>query len=174
MRNIFFDSWASVSRTLIITVLAYAVLFVMLRVSGKRTLSKMNAFDFVVTVALGSTLATIVLSKNVALRGGALAFFILILLQYCIVWLSARHKGVKQLITGAPTLLVYKGKVIHKAIRREMVTLEELYVAARKSGLSDLNTIHAIVLETSGTLSVLSEPPQDGSQALSEVRNLPI
>ena len=171
MKNIFFDSWESMGRTFIITILAYAVLIVMLRVSGKRTLSKMNAFDFVVTVALGSTLATVILSKNVALLDGALAFFMLIFLQYCITWLSVRHKTVKQMITSDPTLLLYKGEVLKQALKKERITMEEIYVAARKHGLCDLKQIHAIVLETTGTLSVLSEKPDGDGEALSDLEN---
>ena len=60
MKNIFFDSWESVVRTIVITVLAYVLLIVLLRISGKRTLSKMNVFDLIVTIALGSTLATVI------------------------------------------------------------------------------------------------------------------
>lgn len=62
-------------------VLAYVALVVLLRVSGKRTLSKMNAFDLVVTVALGSTLATVLMAKDVALAEGVFAFALLIGLQ---------------------------------------------------------------------------------------------
>ena len=173
MKNVFFDSWESTGRIIIIALLAYAALIVMLRVSGKRTLSKMNAFDFVVTVALGSTLATVILSKDVALLDGALAFFMLIFLQFCITWLSVRHKGVKQLITSDPTLLLYKGEVLHSVLKRKRITLEEIYVAARQNGLTDLKDAHAIVLETTGTLSVLSEKPDGSAETLSDVRNLP-
>ena len=67
MEAIFFNGWSVLGRTLLIGVLAYVSLVFMLRVSGKRTLAKMNAFDLVVTVAIGSTLATIVLSRSVAL-----------------------------------------------------------------------------------------------------------
>ena len=172
MKNVFFDSWESTVRIVIITVLAYAVLIVMLRVSGKRTLSKMNAFDFVVTVALGSTLATVILSKSVALLDGALAFLMLIFLQFCITWLSVRYKRVKQLITNDPTLLLYKGEVLHGVLKKERITLEEIYVAAREKGLTDLKDIHAIVLETTGTLSVLSEKSGGSSETLSDVQNL--
>ncbi len=66
----FFDSWSAMGRTVVVGVLAYLALVLLLRVSGKRTLSKMNAFDLVVTVALGSTLATVLLSTSVALARG--------------------------------------------------------------------------------------------------------
>jgi uncharacterized membrane protein YcaP (DUF421 family) len=69
----FFNGWQSLLRTLVVGVLAYVALMVILRLSGNRTLSKMNAFDFIVTIALGSTLATVLLSSDVALAEGVLA-----------------------------------------------------------------------------------------------------
>ncbi len=75
MENYFFDNWESIARTLTITISAYLILIFFLRVSGKRTLSKMNAFDFIITIALGSCLATVALNKEVALADGALVFF---------------------------------------------------------------------------------------------------
>ena len=77
----FFDTWSGLGRVLVVGTLAYAAVVVLLRVSGKRTLTKLNAFDLVVTVALGSTLATVLLSKNVALAEGVLAVALLISLQ---------------------------------------------------------------------------------------------
>jgi len=79
-----FDAWAGLGHILLVGPLAYAALMVLLRVSGKRTLTKLNAFDLVITVALGSTLATVVLSKDVALAEGVLAQGLLAGLQYAI------------------------------------------------------------------------------------------
>jgi uncharacterized membrane protein YcaP (DUF421 family) len=70
MDKLFFYSWESIIRTGVTTILAYFCLILLLRISGKRTLSKMNAFDFVVTIALGSILATVLLNKSVALADG--------------------------------------------------------------------------------------------------------
>lgn len=81
----------------------------LLRVSGKRTLTKMNAFDLVVTVALGSTLATVLLTKSVALAEGLTAFVLLIFLQFVLTWLSVRSRAVSRLVKSEPTLLVYQG-----------------------------------------------------------------
>ena len=77
----FFNDASSLLRVVIVGTLAYSSLVLLLRVSGKRTLSKMNAFDLVVTVAIGSTLATVLLSKDVALADGVVAFTLLIGLQ---------------------------------------------------------------------------------------------
>src|SRR5690606_19709687 len=96
-------------RTLVVGVLAYVSLIFFLRATGKRTLSKMNAFDFVVTVALGSTLATILLSMDVSLAQGCLAMALLIGLQYVITWSSVRMRWIRRTVTGEPTLLFYRG-----------------------------------------------------------------
>ena len=88
----FFNSWGSLLRIVIVGVLAYATLVLFLRLSGNRTLSKMNAFDLIVTVALGSTLATVLLSKDVALVDGAVALALLISLQFIITWTSVRFR----------------------------------------------------------------------------------
>ena len=77
-----FDGWSDILRVALVGGAAYLTLLVVLRVSGKRTLAKLNAFDLVVTVALGSTLATILLSKDVSWSEGAVALGGLALLQF--------------------------------------------------------------------------------------------
>ncbi len=66
--KMFFDGFDVIFRTLLIGIMTYLSLIVILRVSGKRTLSKMNAFDLIVTVALGSILASIITSKDISLK----------------------------------------------------------------------------------------------------------
>jgi uncharacterized membrane protein YcaP (DUF421 family) len=136
-------------------VLAYAVLIAFLRLSGKRTLSKMNAFDLVVTIALGSTLATILLNKNVALAEGALSFALLIGLQYVVTWSSVRLPWVRHFITGEPQLLVYHGEYLPAALRSARVTKEEIEAAVRSAGLPVPQIAEAVVLETDGSFSVV-------------------
>lgn len=155
MNAVFFENYEGILRTLIITVLAYFTMVFFLRISGKRTLSKMNAFDFIVTIALGSSLATVALNKNVPLLEGALVFFLLIFLQYFITWLSVRVKSVKKIITSQPSLLVYKGEVLNENLKKERITLEEIFVAARKEGVMDLKNAGAVILETTGDITII-------------------
>ena len=173
MEKIFFDNWENIVRIVINTTLAYASVILILRMSGKRTLSKMNAFDFIVTVALGSSLATVALSKSVPLLDGVFAFCLFVSLQYGLTWLSVRFKAVKQIITNDPVLLLYQGKMLHGVMKRERVTEDEIYVAARESGTTDLQDIHAIILETTGTMSVISERNAQVAAAMHDIKNYP-
>lgn len=153
--DMIFDSFSGLLRVLIVGVAAYAVLVLFLRISGKRTLSKMNAFDLVVTVALGSTLATVVLSKNVALLEGLLALGLLIALQWAVAWGSVRSRRISRLVKSEPQILYHRGKMLEASLLRERVTQEEIEAAARSSGHADLATVESVVLETDGSFSVI-------------------
>jgi uncharacterized membrane protein YcaP (DUF421 family) len=152
-----FDSWAGLGRVLLVGTLAYVALVLLLRISGKRTLSKLNAFDLVVTVALGSTLATVLLSKLVALAEGVLALALLILLQYAIAWLSVRSPKFQALVKAEPTLLLHRGRFLERAMKAERITHEEILAALRASGAAEPGGIAAVVLETDGTLSIIPD-----------------
>lgn len=164
----FFNSWAGMARTALVGILAYAALILFLRVSGKRTLSKMNAFDFVVTVALGSTLATILLSKDTPLAEGLLALALLILLQFIITWLSVRSKSVNRLVKAEPRLLFYQGEFLWSAMKTERVNEGEVLQAMRSQGMNH-NAVEAVVLETDGSFSVVKRIDDDKVTVLSNV-----
>ena len=154
----FFDDWAGLVRVGVVGTCAYLSLVVLLRASGKRTLAKLNAFDFVVTVALGSTLATVLLSSDVALVEGVVAMALLVALQFVVAWLTARSHTVERLVKSEPTLLYHDG-FLHGPMRRMRVTRDEMLQATRAAGHARLESVAVVVLETDGSLSVLAEVP---------------
>jgi len=170
---VFFDGWDGLVRVAVVGLLAYAGLVLLLRISGKRTLSKMNAFDLVVTVALGSTLATILLSSAVALAEGLLAFVVLISLQFVVTWLSTRTATVRRLVKNEPRLMVYEGKLLPDALRAERVTEEEIEAALRQQGMADLEDVGAAVLETDGSVTMVPRSGLGGGSALGIVVGKP-
>jgi uncharacterized membrane protein YcaP (DUF421 family) len=166
----FFDSWMTLGRTALVGTLAYLALVLLLRASGKRTLSKMNAFDFIVTVALGSTLATVLLSSSVSLARGVLAFAVLISLQFVITWLSVRSPAVRRLVKAEPTLLVHRGEFLAGAMKQERVTEEEIRAALRAEGIAAVDSVEAVVLETAGDLSIVPESSRASTSSLKDLR----
>jgi uncharacterized membrane protein YcaP (DUF421 family) len=142
-------------RTVVVGTLAYLALVAVLRMSGKRTLSQFNAFDFVVTVALGSTLATILLSRDVALLQGVLAFLVLVGMQFAITWTSQRSGRVREISKSAPTALIYRGQMLPDVMRRERVLASEVHAALRAHGLHSVGEADLVVLETDGTVTVV-------------------
>jgi uncharacterized membrane protein YcaP (DUF421 family) len=163
-----FDSWSDIIRTLVVGSAAYVWLVVVLRVSGKRTLAKLNAFDLVVTVALGSTLATILLNADVSWSEGATAFVLLAAAQFVVALVTAHVPAARHVVTAGPTLLVHQGRLLDAA-RSNRVAEAEVMQALRSSGVGGLGEVGAVVLETDGTLSVVTQDAVGDGWAL---RNL--
>lgn len=166
MEGMFFNGWFTLLRTMVVGILAYAALIAFLRLSGKRTLAKMNAFDLIVTVSLGSTLATIALSADVALAQGLLALALLVALQFVITWSSVRWGWVRRTIAGEPSLLLFRGEYLQAALRRARVTEEEIRAAVRSHGLPAIQEVEAVVLETDGSFSVIGRVNEHSPSSL--------
>ncbi len=167
----FFENWTGLIRVFVAGLLAYVGLIVFLRVFGKRSLSKWNAFDFVVTIALGSILATVTVSKDLPIIEGVLAFLWLLFLQYVVTSLSIKSEKFENLVKSDPTLLYYKGDFIEKAMREQRVPKEEILAAIRGAGNGSLEDVEAVVLETNGDFSVIEKSKAEGDSALSDVEN---
>ena len=151
-----YDNLSGLLRVLVVAPLAYLWLIAVLRVSGKRTLAQLNAFDFIVTVALGSTLATVALSSSVAWTEGALALALLAALQLVLAWASVHVPGVRRAATSPPTVLLRDGTPDRAAMVRQRITEENLRQAVRSAGLGGLELAGAVVLESNGSLSVIA------------------
>lgn len=153
-----FQGWEGIARTVLVGTLAYVTLVLFLRVSGKRTLAKLNAFDLVVTVALGSTLSAILLQESIALAEGATAFALLIAIQYAVTFASVRSRAFAKAIRSEPTLLARDGTFCTEMMEKQRVTEDEALGAVRAAGASNIDAVDFLILESDGTLSVKLKP----------------
>jgi len=165
----FLASPVSLALTVFVAALAYASLVALLRISGNRTVAKWNAFDIVVTVALGSCLATVILSDRTSVAQGVAAFAALVAFQFAITWLSVRFRAVERFVKARPVLLLCNGLAQEEALSRARVTLSELRAAVRGKGIGSLEDVAAVVLETDGTISVIPSLGPHRATALDDV-----
>lgn len=164
-----FDSWPAVLRIVLVGAASYVSLVVLLRLVGKRVLAKLNAFDLVVTVALGSMLASAVLSKDIRYVDAVTGMLLLIGAQWVVTRVSTWLPRGRWFVNAEPTLLVRRGEVLEPALARARVTRGEVLQAVRSSGHGGLDAVAAVVLEPDGTLSVIGHPSAGDEQALAEV-----
>ena len=165
----FFESWYNVGRTMTLSVIGFSALIAMLRVSGKRTLSKMNVFDFVFVVAVGSVFAATIVEKDITLIEGMAALATLIGIQVILAELARRYPLVERIINGNPTLLLSHGEFIPQALRKERVTEEEVRAAIRAKGLTRVEDVDAVTLENDGSLTVAWTSKKPGETSLVDV-----
>ena len=172
METLLFKDWDSCLHVAICATLSFMTAFIFIRISGKRTLAKLTAFDFVVTVTLGSTLSSMILGKTV-LIDGAIALVIIIGLQYALAFFAQRSKTMEQVINTKPTLLFYDGQFLEEHMEREFVTREEIYAAIREFRLYRIEDVLAVVMELNGQLSVVKRSIlPTGQHSLSDIDEL--
>ena len=159
-------------KTVILGIIAYLAIVFMLRISGKRTLAKWNSFDFVVTIAFGSVLASILLSTSDKFGKGVLSFALLVLFQYIITWISVRSSIIQKLIKSEPALLLYRGEMQKDIMKKERIAEGEILAALRANGISAVEDADAVILETDGSFSVIKNIDDSSASALKDVREL--
>ncbi|MEZ5234439.1 MAG: hypothetical protein R2749_17285 [Acidimicrobiales bacterium] len=154
----FFDGWSDLLAVLVKAPLAYAWVVVVLRISGKRTLSKLNAFDLIVTVAFGSVLASALLDTTVSLAEAALAVVLLAGGQFVVAWATVRSERFSRAVRAEPEALVVHGRAARCAAPG--AGLGGPRASLRNAGITDLDRAAMVVLETDGSISVLTERPE--------------
>ncbi len=152
--DLFFHGWTNIWRTIVIGSLAYVALVLFLRVSGKRTLTKLNAFDLVITVSLGSTLSAVLLQSSIPLAEGITALALLIAMQYVVTYMSVRSAFFAKMVRSEPALLVRDGVFCDSQMRQSRITQDEALSAIRKTGGRTVADVEMMILESDGSISV--------------------
>jgi uncharacterized membrane protein YcaP (DUF421 family) len=170
---LFFNNWDSIQHTFMVGALGYIATIFLMRISGKRTLSKWNSFDFIVTIAFGSMLASLMLSTDTSLVQGVLGIGMLVVFQFIITWISVRSNLFQGWVKGEPTLLLFQGEFQHHAMRHQRVTEGEVLAALRENGMAALEQAEAVILETDGSFSVIKKLKDSSASALIDVKGYP-
>lgn len=160
-------------RIVVVGTLAYFSLIVLLRISGKRTLAQLNAFDFVITIAIGSTLGRLITAKGVSLAESVTAFFMLIFLQYLVSWLTVQSSEFDQLVTASPSLLYFRGQFLRKAMQEQRVTQAQLLAVVRENRIGSLEYVDAIVMESAGTIAIIKKGTSEEASVSSVLSKIP-
>lgn len=149
----------------VVGTLAYISIILILRISGKRTLASMNAFDFVITIAMGSAYGRILTAKEVAVSEAVGAFLLLALLQYILSFIEMRSTLFRTFVDSNPKILFYRDNFHDKNLRKERINKTDLLGSVRKKGFGSLQDVEAIILETDGSISVIGKSKTETDQS---------
>ena len=129
-----------------------------IRLNGLRSLSKMSSFDFAVTVAIGSVVASTVLGESPSVLEGATAVIALLLSQRLVAWARIRL-GASALVDNSPIVLMRGTEMDEAALAKARITPDDVYGKLREANVTGLDQVRAVVLESTGDISVLHGPP---------------
>ncbi len=163
-----FTSWFTVFMAIISTIGIYIVLIVLTRISGLRSFSKMSSFDFAITVAIGSVLASTILFKPPSLVHAAVAMGTLFAIQMLVAHFRGNSAVMRKLVDNEPLLLMKNTKIIEKNLEKAKVTHSDLRAKLREANVTQMTQVQAVVMESTGDIAVLhhDDPDHDLDDAL--------
>ena len=167
--SFFWNGFEPLLRIIVVGTLCYIALVVILKVSGKRTLASLTAFDFVITVTLGAVFGRVLTAKNVSISEAVMAFILLAFLQFLFSSLQIRSGIFRKIFTARPKLLYYKGEFMEKAMRSARVQKSELIGAVRKKGYGDLKDVEIIIFENDASFSIIGNLTNDENATYKDV-----
>lgn len=139
------------------SVLVFTVLFFLTKCMGKKQVSQMNMYDYLIGITIGSVAADIALDIEKNIVAGIVSLIIFGLSAVLVTYLTLKSIKFRRIFTGVPTVLVEKGKIIEKNMRKEGIDINDLQEEARQCGYFDLSKVSYAILETSGNISFLAK-----------------
>ena len=161
-------SWTLLGAVVVSTIAVYVAVIVLTRLAGVRSLAKMSSFDFAATVAVGSTVASTALGST-PLTSGALVLVLLYALQWCVARLR-RRGALGGLVDNRPLLLMAGTHLVEANLRQAGVSPPEVWAALRQAAVLRRDDVRAVVMETTGDLSVLTGDGRLDEELLDGVR----
>jgi uncharacterized membrane protein YcaP (DUF421 family) len=168
--SMIFDGWKSVYRAFLMCLLAYPFLLLILRLFGKRSITQVNLFDFIITITYGATLSSVLTSSTVSLAKGAVVLLMLTFLQFIIAKSTAKSKTIDQIIKASPSFLYHDGRFFEKEMQKQRIRKDDVRAKVRNEGMGSFDNIEAIVLEGDGSLSVIKKENGSSKEALKGVQ----
>ena len=147
-------TWGDAARIALSTVGVYAAVIVAVRANGLRSLSKMSSFDFVMSVAVGSIVASTLLNGSPSVGDGAVGVAMIFLCQRAVAW-ARRHLNASPLVDNTPVVLMVGERMLDEVLARTRVTRADVLGKLREANVIHLSEVYAVVLESTGDISVL-------------------
>lgn len=149
------SDWTTIVKVFISTVLIFTILIVWIRISGLRSFAKMSSIDFASTIAIGSILASTILSDSPSLLVGASAIGFILLLQTVFSILTLKLSWFNTLTSNQPLLLMDGSTILHDNLKATNLSKEDLMAKLREANVIQISEVKAVILETTGDISVL-------------------
>ncbi|TAA72428.1 DUF421 domain-containing protein [Planococcus salinarum] len=169
--TLLFDGWTSPVRIVVMSILIYGYLIFIMRLAGKRNLLQYNMFDVIISVAYGSTIATILLTEKISFIEGAFSLGMLTLLQLFIAVMEMKSRKFSAIINPTPTFLYYEEEFCEEVLEKERVLKSEIRNALRQQGIGSMEKVEAIVLEGNGKISIITKSEAGSMDTLVDVKD---
>lgn len=140
------------------TVLSFLVLFSLARILGKKQISHLTFFDYVIGIVIGDMASTLALDIEMKIRNGLIGIVIYTLFSIIIAYGAIKSFKFRDLVESSPSILVKNGKIMEKSLFKHKLTYDDLMNGLREKDAFNLSEVEMAILETNGQISVMKKP----------------
>ena len=155
------------------SIILYVAVLISLRVMGKGEIAEMNCFDLVITLLIAEVASTPMENNDIPLLYGIAALIGLVIIQTVISVISLKFRSISRFVSGKPSILINKGKIDYKILKKEKITIDELLEQLRVQGYFNIKYVQYALLETDGNLSVVPTTNYNSTPSV-EYKHMPI
>lgn len=140
------------------SILIYIIVLVVMRLMGKREIGQLQPFELAISIMIADLATTPMSNSGIPITNGIIPILGLLVMHLLISVTNLKSTKIRELISGKPSLLIYRGKINEKMLRKERFTINELQERLRDNNIMNLGDVEYAILETSGQINVIQKP----------------
>lgn len=143
------------------SLISIVCLFIVTKIIGKRQISELSLFDYVIGISIGNFIAEMIVNLDTEFIDGVVAMFVFGIISYVVNLLTVKSLFLRRFISGMPTIIIDNGKIIEKGLKKVNIDINDLLSQARLSGYFDISDIECAIMEINGSISFLPKSSKE-------------
>ena len=136
----------------------YIIVLIVMRLMGKREIGQLQPFELAIAIMIADLAAVPMAETGIPISNGIIPILGLLVMHLIISFLNLKSMKIREILCGKPAILIYRGKIDEKVLKKERFTLNELQERLRSSNVVNLGDVEYAILETSGQVTVIQKP----------------
>ena len=145
------------------SIVLYIIVLIVMRLMGKREISQMQPFELAISIMIADLASIPMTEIGIPIFNGIVPILGLLLMHLVISVINIKSINLRQVICGKPSILIYRGKIDEKVLKKERFTINELQERIRRNNIVNLGDVEYAILETSGEVTVIQKPEKRGT-----------
>ena len=140
------------------SIVLYIIVLIVMRLMGKREIGQLQPFELAIAIMIADLAAVPMAETGIPISNGIIPILGLLVMHLIISFLNLKSMKIREILCGKPAILIYRGKIDEKVLKKERFTLNELQERLRSSNVVNLGDVEYAILETSGQVTVIQKP----------------
>ena len=140
------------------SIVLYIIVLIVMRLMGKREIGQLQPFELAIAIMIADLAAVPMAETGIPISNGIIPILGLLVMHLIISFLNLKSMKIREILCGKPAILIYRGKIDEKVLKKERFTLNELQERLRSSSVVNLGDVEYAILETSGQVTVIQKP----------------